>query len=187
MANVTGKEKDLQIAMELYETDIDVLQSFYMLELVYLFNTTVDFSVYNLRQLFLRIFNGSLRLKYIFFQYLFILLFKESDNLFAMNGTRGYWTSDIWNFDDGYFSRTFFWSNAAVGFFDKEISRKRVEALLQEVKPLIYNIFEPEISRLFCEEMERSFSKGIFHNRKAEYLKKISCVSEKRFYWDRTF
>lgn len=183
-------EKYYQYIMEYYINQTIKkmeIQSINMLDWVSLFNTTVAFCKNNIRWLFSKIFEGSLKVKYSFFQYLSVLLFKESDNLLAANESREFWTSDIWDFDDGYFSRTFFWCDDAVEFFDKEINREQVEALFKEVKPFLYSILEPEVVELFCEEMNQSFVKGIFCDRKAEYLKKIKCKEKKYTYWDTTF
>lgn len=154
---------------------------------VSLFNTTVAFGNGNIRRLFQKIFEGSRKVKYSFFQYLSVLLFKESDNLLVVNEARAFGTSDIWDFDNGYCTNNFFWSNDAVEFFDKEISRERIEVLFNEIKPFLCDILEPELIQLFRAEMSQSFDVGVFHNRKAEYLKKINCKSEKYTYWDTTF
>ena len=39
---------------------------------------------------------------------IYVFLFKESDNLLAINESKAFWTSDMWNFDDGYFCSVFF-------------------------------------------------------------------------------
>lgn len=53
---------------------------------VSLFNTTAALSSNNIKLLFKSIFNGTLEVKYSFFKFLSVLLFKESDNLFAPDG-----------------------------------------------------------------------------------------------------
>ncbi|MCH5273219.1 MAG: hypothetical protein J1E35_06060 [Lachnospiraceae bacterium] len=157
-----------------------------MLAWVPLFNTTVAFYTDNILQLFKRIFEGSLRIKYSFFRYLSVLLFKESDNLLAADETKAFWTSDIWDFDS-QLSYDFFWNNDIVEYFDREIDREKIEILFEEIKPLLYNVFEPELMELFREQMEQSFVTGVFQKRKSEYLQKISCKSEKTRYWDSSF
>lgn len=88
------------------------MQNKYILEWVSLFNTTVAFGNNNIQKLFHQIFEGSNKVKYSFFQYLSILLFKENDNLCAVNETKDFWTSDIWNFDDGCISERFlYWDS----------------------------------------------------------------------------
>lgn len=67
-----------------------------MLEWVAIFNTTIALEDNNIRKLFSKIFQGSKRVKYVFFQ----LLFKESDNLLAVNETKAFWSSEVWEFDD---------------------------------------------------------------------------------------
>lgn len=183
-------EKNYQYIMEYYIKQ--TLRSMenenvYMLDWVSLFNTTVALYKDNISQLFRKIFEGSLKIKGAFFQYLSVILFKESDNLLAVNETRAFWTSDIWDFDDGYFVSHLFWSDEIVEFFDKTITREQIEILFKEVQPLLCNILEPEIMELFHEEMNRSFVTGIFDHRKAEYLKKINCHSERYKYWDNCF
>lgn len=104
-----------------------------------------------------------------------------------MNETRAFWTSDIWDFDDGYFSKKFFWSSSIVEFFDKEINRERIKALFKEIRPFICNIFEPEVINLLYGEINHSLDTGVFCDRKAEFLKKINSPSENYLYWDTTF
>lgn len=158
-----------------------------ILDWISLYNTTLAFSNNNIRRLFGIISKGSLKIKFSFFQYLSVLLFKESDNLLAVNESNAFWASDIWDFADGYFTNKFYWSDCVVDFFDKEINRERIEVLFNEVKPLIYEILEPELVNLFIEEMNLSFDKRIFNERKAEYLRKIKNKSKEYTYWDKTF
>lgn len=157
-----------------------------MLDWISIFNTAVAFHSDNILQLFKEIFEGSVKIKYSFFKYLSVLLFKESDNLLAVNDSKAFWTSNIWDFDS-QLSYIFFWNNDSIEYFDKEINRERIEALFKEVKPLLYNILEPELIELFDEEMKQSFETGIFQKRKAEYLQKINDKSEEYRYWDNSF
>ena len=187
--NAVG-EKNYQNIMKYYiQQTIRAMEieSFGMLGWVSIFNTTIAFYDANIRWLFKKIFCGSIKIKYIFFQYLSVLLFKESDNLLAVNEAREFWTSGIWDFDDGYFRKKFFWNKDVVVFFDKEINRERIEELFEEVKPLISDTIGAELVDIFYEEMEQSFRRGVFSERKAEYLKKISCKSRDAVYWDTTF
>ena len=183
-------EKNYQYIMEYYINltikSMEVKKSG-MLDWVSLFNTTVAFANDNIQLLFQKIFEGSQKVKYSFFQYLSVLLFEESDNLLVMNEGRGFGMNDIWDFDNGYFSNDFFWSDAAVAFFDKEITREKMEALFHEINPFLCNILDSELVKLFCVEMNQSFTSGVFSNRKAEYLKKISSKSSEYTYWDTGF
>ena len=183
-------EKNHQSIMSYYiEQTIQCMQieSSEMLNWVSLFNTTVAFGKINIQLLFKKIFEGSQKIKYSFFQYLSVLLFKESDNLFAMNESKPFWTNDIWDFDDGYFGNIFFWSDDIIELFDKKINRKQIEDLFKEIKPILCDILEPDMIELFCEEMNKSFDTGIFQKRKAEYLQKIKDKSGQCKYWDSCF
>lgn len=163
------------------------MHSMYPLGWVSLFNTTIALYEGGIEEIFCRIFKGSLTIKYTFFHYLSILLFKESDNILVSNETRPFWTSEIWDFDDGYFSRKLYWSNYAVDFFNKEINMEQINKLFIEVKSLLCNDLEPELIDLLHKEINHSFATGFFENRKIEYLKKINCVSEEQLYWETTF
>ena len=67
-----------------------------------LFNTTIAFDRNNIVKLFDKIYGGSLAIKYSFFKYISVLLFKESDNLLAINEERPFWTSEIWDFKEPF-------------------------------------------------------------------------------------
>lgn len=157
-----------------------------MIEWVGLYNITIALDKDNIPKLFERIFRGSLKVKYAFFKYVSVLLFKESDNLLAADEMKAFWTSDIWYFDTWH-TNDIYWSDDSIEYFDKKITMERIEFLYGEVKPLICDILEPELVELFSEEMEQSFSTGVFFERKAEYLKKISCCYSPNKYWDSTF
>ncbi len=182
--------KNYQSIMKYYiEQTIECMEmeSTNMLNWVSLFNTTIAFGKDNIEILFKKIAEGSQKIKYSFFQYLSVLLFKESDNLLAINESKPFWTSDIWDFDDGYFGSTFFWSDDIIEFFDKKIHRKQIEDLFKEVKLILSNQLKADIMELFCEEMKKSFDTGIFQKRKAEYLQKIKNKSGQCKYWDNCF
>lgn len=163
------------------------MHSKHTLDWVSLFNTTIALYEDSIEEILCRIFQGSLKIKYSFFHYLSVLLFKENDNILALNETRAFWTSEIWDFDDGYFSRKLFWSDYAVNFFNKEINKERIKKLFIEVKPLLCDVLEIELVDLLHEELNHSFATGFFENRKTEFLKKINCVSEEQLYWETTF
>lgn len=182
-------EKDYRYIMEYYikQTIKSMeMESTSVFHWISMFNTTVAFHKDNIRQLLEKIFEGSLKIKFSFFKYLSVLLFKESDNLLAINESREFWTSTIWDFDSQLLD-DFFWNNDITEYFDKTIDRERIEGLFKEVKPFLYNIFEPELIELFSTEMTQSFDMGIFQKRKMEYLKKINSKSEKHKYWDNCF
>lgn len=183
-------EKNYQYLMKYYiEQTIQCMEieSTNMLNWVSLFNTTIAFDKDNIEVLFKKIVKGSQKIKYSFFQYLSVFFFKESDNLLAINESKPFWTSDIWDFDDGYFGSTFFWSDDIIEFFDKEIHRKQIEDLFEDVKPILNSCLKPDIMELFGEEMKNSFDIGIFQKRKAEYLQKINDKSGQYKYWDSCF
>lgn len=197
------------ITMELYETDIRTLRKFMKSEkkegpfteeylILYNFADDCRYSesiqpelVRYLLPFYFKIIEQAViyenKVKYSFFQYLSVLLFKGSDNLLVMNEGRGFGMNDIWDFDNGYFTNNFFWSDAAVEFFDKEINRERIEALFHEINPFLCNILDSELVKLFCAEMNQSFASGVFLNRKAEYLKIISSKSSEYTYWHTPF
>lgn len=154
-----------------------------ILDWISLFNTTVAFYKDNILLLFQKVFEGSSRIKYSFFTYLSVLLFKESDNLLAVNESEAYWTDYLWCFDSQV-SDDLFWSKDVIEYFDKEISQERIKTLFNEVKPLLCDVHEAKIVDLVGEEINQSFTTGIFYNRKAEYLQKMNCKSGKYKSWD---
>lgn len=155
-----------------------------MVEWISLFNTTIALDDHNIRRIFDKIRNGSLAMKYSFFQYLSVLLFKESDNLLAANEFKAFWSSKIWNFDD---EGGLFWSRESIAFYDKNINQESIMELFGEITPVLSDCFDEETIECISEEMDRSFCKGIFQKRKEEYLTKISSNSEEYKYWDKTF
>lgn len=163
------------------------IQDYVPLSWVSLFNTTAAFCSDNLLQLFQKIFEGSVKVKISFFQYLSVFLFKESDNLLIVNMPEAFWTSRVWDFDDGYFTHSFYWNKEITEIFDREINIKRIKSLFQQIKPWICNFLGAELTELFEEEIEQSFVSGIFQNRKAEFLEKISNGADRELYWDNTF
>ncbi len=179
-----------QYIMEYYmELTIAVMvrQEGSILEWVSQFNTAIALWDKNISILFEEIRNGSLQVKYAFFRYLSVLLFKESDNLLAVNETRDFWSSDIWNFDDGYFGKKFFWCEAAIAYYEEEVTQERIENLYAEVEPMLCENYGVEMIGMLREEMNRSFETGVFSKRKAEFLRKIGKDSKEYVYWDETF
>lgn len=162
-------------------------QEYSILEWVSPFNRVIALWDKNISVLFEEIWNGSLQVKYAFFRYLSVLLFKESDNLLAVNETRDFWSSDIWDFDDGYFGKSFFWSEAAIAYYDEKVTREHIASLYAEIEPILCENYDVEMIELFREEMSRSFENGFFRKRKAEFLRKIGKDSKEYVYWDETF
>ena len=130
------------------------------LEWVSLYNTTIALYEGSIEEIFCRIFKGPLEIKYSFLHYLSVLLFKESDNILILKEARAFWTSDIWDFDDGYFSKTLIWSNYAVDYYDREIYWERVKTLFVEVRSLLCKELEPGLVDLLYEEMNQSYTTG---------------------------
>ncbi len=150
------------------------------------FNTTIALHKDNIALLFEKIFHGSLKLKYEFFKYLSILLFKESDNLIISNVMEKFWTSNIWDFDSTC-AGEFFWSNDAIEYFDNETNREKIEYIFGEIKPLLCDFYGAELIEFFTDEMQKSFNMGIFEQRKIEFLEKISSKHEIHVYWNETY
>lgn len=146
-----------------------------------LFNTTIAFDRNNIVKLFDKIYGGSLAIKYSFFKYISVLLFKESDNLLAINEERPFWTSEIWDFD-AQFSDAFFWNQDIVQYYERHVTRQEIEEVFKDITPILYNSLGKELMNLFSSEMEKSFATGTFEKRKKEYLQKINCRSEKYKY-----
>lgn len=151
-----------------------------------LFNTTIAFDRNNIVKLFDKIYGGSLAVKYSFFKYISVLLFKESDNLLAINEERPFWTSEIWDFD-AQFSDAFFWNQEIVQYYERHVTRQEIEEVFKDITPILYNSLGKELMNLFSSEMEKSFATGTFEKRKKEYLQKINCRSEKYKYWTECF
>ena len=154
---------------------------------VSLFNTTVALDVENINKIFGGIKNSALDVKYAFFAYISVLLFKESDNMLATANETPFWSSDIWNFDCDSYKSGCFWSEVAVKFFDETVTRQQVENLFDDVKSLLLGCYGDEILELLEDEMHKSFETGIFEKRKREFLSKIGTASEEENYWDATF
>lgn len=149
-----------------------------------LFNTTVIFDENNIILLFQKFFRGSLRVKYAFLTYLSVFLFKEGDNLLAVKESEAFWTNDVWDFDLWELEE-FSWSDHVIQYFDEAVSRERIEFLFEEIQPLLRMMLKAEVLELIREEMNRSFITGFFHNRKAEFLQKMSGKSKEERIWNR--
>jgi hypothetical protein len=147
-----------------------------------LFNTTVAFCKDNISLLMQRCLRGPISIKHSFLKYLSVLLFKEGDNLLAQDELRPFWTNCVLSFDS-YISDTLYWSDDIIEYFDREIVQDIIVALFDEVKSMLVNSLGADIVCLISEEIENSFASGVFQERKAEYLKKMNCKSEKCKYW----
>lgn len=184
-------EKSYEDMMEYYRNWIIKsmeIDKVHLADWVSLFNTTVAFRNDNICQLFQRIFSESIKIKFAFFQYLSVFLFKESDNLLAVNEEKSFWTNGIWDFDGDYaLSREFFWSGDIIEYFDKQITQERIKALFGEIKPLLCNIHEAELVDYIDREVNESFASGFYNKRKVEYLQKMSCKckGEKDRIWNK--
>lgn len=179
-------EKTYQSVMEYYIEQVIkrmAMENIYLLDWISLFNTAVAFHEDHLLLIFHRIREGSLWVKRSFFNYLSVLLFKESDHLLAVNESKDFWTNSVWYFDSEV-SNQLFWSNKAIAYFDQEIGQEKIEALFKEVEPLFRDIFADQWIDLVREEINRSFTTGVFSKRKAEYLQKMNDKDEKCNYWD---
>lgn len=148
------------------------------------FNTTVALAEENMERIFIHVLGGVIELKYAFFAYLSVLLFKEGDNLLATGKERDFWTNDMWNFEGGSHRMKFCWSEVAISFYEKQVTRKLIEKLFGEVKPLLRERLGKEITELFEQEMKHSFERGTFKQRKEEFLQKISKAYEGCTCWD---
>lgn len=154
---------------------------------VSLFNTTVALEEENIKKLFLGIFQNTIAVKYAFFAYLSVLLFKEGDNLLATCEEKDFWTNDIWNFDGGSYKKEFFWRESMVDFYEKEVSQEQIETLFEEVKPLLCERYGEELPELLRDEMDRSFRTDTFIKRKREFLQKISTATDGYVCWDAAY
>lgn len=151
---------------------------------VSLFNTTVAFDKNNIILILKRITEGSLSIKYSFLKYISVLLFKESDDILAVNECEAFWTNDIWDFDSQV-SDDFFWSKDIITYFDKVINEEKIETLFREAQPLLCRMLDSELVTLIGEEIKQSFNARIFYHRKDEYLQKMHCKSTEYKYWNR--
>jgi len=139
-----------------------------------LFNTAIAFDDFNFHILLKKISESSGTVKYAFFQYLTILLFKEGDNLVVEDNlfiehVRPWWTCYIWHFLCDFA----FWTKSAVGYFDKAITKEKVSACFDEISIILIEKFGEETYEMIAYEIKMSFENGIFDNRKNQFLEKI--------------
>lgn len=148
------------------------------------FNTTIALAEDNIKHIFSKILQSTPEIKYAFFSYLTVLLFKEGDNLLATDNEKDFWSSAIWDFDGGSLKVDFCWSGATVDFFEQKVTKELIEKLFDEVKVVLLENLGTEGLELFCEEMKFSFKSGFFKKRKQEFLEKISIATDGYCYWD---
>lgn len=152
------------------------------------FNTTIALAEENIKKLFLRIYQNTMEVKYAFFAYFSVLLFKEGDNLLATGQEKDFWTNEIWSFDGGSYTKEFFWSESMVDFYDKAVTQQQIETLFEEVKPMLHERYGEELLTLLRDEMDRSFLTDIFGKRKREFLLKITKTATEGYVcWDVTY
>ena len=140
-----------------------------------LFNTAIAFDDFNFHVLLKKISESSVKVKYAFFEYLTILLFKERDNLVVEvnllnEHVRPWWTSYIWNFLCDFA----FWNNSAIGCFNKIITKEKIYACFGEISTMLMEKLGNETYELVSHEMKMSFENGVFDSRKKQFLEKIS-------------
>ncbi len=146
------------------------------------FNTTVALAEDNIKHIFSKVLQSTSEIKYAFFSYITVLLFKEGDNLLVNENY--FWSNTVWNFEGGSHKMEFCWSHAAVDFYEQEVTKERIEKLYEEVKHILLKKLGTENMELFSEEMEFSFKSGFFPKRKQEFLEKISRATDDYSCWD---
>lgn len=158
-----------------------------ILHWVSFFNTTIALAEENIIQIFSRILQSTSEIKYAFFSYLSVLLFKEGDNLLVIGKEKDFWSNAMWDFEGGSHRMKLCWSEAAVGFYEQEVSKELIEKLFEEVRPILLEKLGTEITKLLCEEMTCSFKRGFFQKRKQEFLEKISIAADVYVCWDAAY
>ncbi len=148
------------------------------------FNTTVALAEDNIKHVFSKVLQSTLEIKYAFFAYLTVLLFKEGDNLLVIENEQYFWSNAMWDFEGGSYKIEFCWSGAAVDFYEQEVTKELIETLFEEVKLILLKKLGTENMELFCEEMNFSFKSGFFKKRKQEFLEKISIATDGYVCWD---
>lgn len=148
------------------------------------FNTTVALAEDNIKHVFSKVLQSTLEIKYAFFAYLTVLLFKEGDNLLVIENEQYFWSNAMWDFEGGSYKIEFCWSGAAVDFYEQEVTKELIETLFEEVKLILLKKLGTENMELFCKEMNFSFKSGFFKKRKQEFLEKISIATDGYVCWD---
>ena len=148
------------------------------------FNTAIALAEDNIKHIFLKVLQSTLGIKYAFFSYLTVLLFKEEDNLLANGNEKDFWSSAMWDFEGGSLYVDFCWSDATVVFYEQKITKELIEKLFDEIKIILLEKLGMESTELLYEEMKYSFKSGFFKKRKQEFLEKISISTDGYCYWD---
>jgi len=148
------------------------------------FNTAIAFDDFNFHLLLKTIFESSTVVRYAFFQYLTILLFKEEDNLVVDDKDfnqhiRPWWTSYIWAF----LCHSVYWNHAAIGYFDKVITKEKIYACFDDVSDVLIEKHGKETYEMIGNEMKISFKNGTFDSRKKQFLEKIGIGDVRRPYF----
>lgn len=148
------------------------------------FNTTIALAEDNIKIFFLKVLQSTSEVKYAFFFYLTVLLFKEEDNLLASGNEKNFWSSTMWDFEGFTLNGDFRWSDAIVEFYEQKITKELIEKLFDEIKIILLEKLGIESTELFYEEMKFSFKHGFFEKRKQEFLEKIKISTDGYCYWD---
>lgn len=148
------------------------------------FNTTVALAEDNIKQIFSKVLQSTSEIKYAFFSYLTVLLFKEGDNFLVNGNEKDFWSSVMWDFEGGALNVDFCWSDAIVEFYEQEVIKELIEKLFGEIKIILLEKIGMESMELLSDEMNFSFKSGFFKKRKQEFLEKISIATDGYCYWD---
>ena len=148
------------------------------------FNTTIALAEDNIKNIFSKVLQSTSEVKYAFFSYLTVLLFKEEDNLLASGNEKDFWSSTMWDFEGGTLNEDFRWSDAIVEFYEQKITKELIEKLFDEIKIVLLEKLGVESTELLYEEMKFSFKSGFFKKRKQEFLEKIKISTDGYCYWD---
>lgn len=149
-----------------------------------IFNTTIALAEDNIKNIFSKVLQSTSEVKYAFFSYLTVLLFKEEDNLLASGNEKDFWSSTMWDFEGGTLNEDFRWSDAIVEFYEQKITKELIEKLFDEIKIVLLEKLGVESTELLYEEMKFSFKIGFFKKRKQEFLEKIKISTAGYCYWD---
>ena len=148
------------------------------------FNTTIALAEDNIKNIFLKVLQSTSEVKYAFFSYLTVLLFREGDNLLANGNEKDFWSSVMWDFEGGTLNVDFLWCGETVEFYEQKVTKELIEKLFDEIKFLLQEKLGIESTELLYEEMNFSFKSDFFEKRKQEFLEKISIAPAGYCYWD---
>ena len=148
------------------------------------FNTTIALAEDNIKNIFSKVLQSTSEIKYAFFSYLTVLLFKEGDNLLANGNEKDFWSSAMWDFEGGTLNEDFRWNDATVEFYEQKITKELIEKMFDEIKIILLEKLGVESTELLYEEMKYSFKSGFFKKRKQEFLEKIKISTAGYCYWN---